>query len=329
MNQIEVLCYERKPSLVLCAETRITEDICDSEYSVDGYNCIVCPAQTRFTGGVVMYVKKPIKFKVISNCNVEKLIWCLSIELFDCAIKGVYSVIYRSPAYNFFESAEFLDLFFDQTINLNKMNIVAGDFNIDINASNVNTRRISSLVNKYGLEIIVNFNTRTTNETQSLIDYVLTNYCDIVSCKPLPCDMISDHETIDIIISKQMPVLGAYKMVLSWSVYSKEQLIRNLRNCEWSCFSFMNIDNKLEILRSNLISSVIPLTKYVKINTDIKPKKWFDSELKAMKSTKIDKYNSWMRSKSVEAWNEYIAVRNEYVKFIKAKKKRKHTERNN
>lgn len=283
LPHIEMLCFQRQPSLVFCTEARITEDICDNEYFIDGYNSIVCFAQSRFTGGVVIYVKKNLKYKVIANSFIEKLMWCLSIELLGCTMRGIYSVIYRSPAYNFNLSSELFDSFLEKTVKLNKLNIITGDVNVDMNVTNNNTRCINSLLNKHGLKLIVNFNTRVTNESQTLIDYVITNESDRVKCKPLPCDIISDHETIDIVIFRQNYFIGSDEYVMSWNEYSKDKLIRNLRNCDWSLFNLVNIDKKLQILRENLLNSVIPLTKYVLINNAMKPRRWFDSELKLMK----------------------------------------------
>lgn len=230
LPQIEALCFERKPSLVLCAEARITQDISDSEYAIDGYNVVVCESQSRFTGGVAIYIRKTLKYKVIVNNFVEKLIWTLAIELIDCEIHGIFAVFYRSPAQNLNLSCEFFDQFLEQIINLNKVNVIAGDMNVDLNVTNNNTRSINSLLAKHDMNLCVNFDTRITNETQTLIDYVLSNDCDKVSCKPLPCDIISDHETIDIMISNRNNISGSPEVVLSWSMYNKEQLINNLRN---------------------------------------------------------------------------------------------------
>lgn len=88
--EIEILCANRKPKILFCSEARITNEIVQSEYKIDGYTPVVCHAQSRFTGGVIIYVNNSLKFKVIENIHKEKVMWCLSIELFDSAINGVY-----------------------------------------------------------------------------------------------------------------------------------------------------------------------------------------------------------------------------------------------
>lgn len=232
--EIEVLCADRKPKVLFCSEARITEDIVYSEYKIENYTPIVCYAQSRFTGGVVIYVNNELKFKVIENCHEEKQMWCLAIELFDSAINGMYSVMYRSPAANINECFEFTDKFLEKTINPNKLNVVTGDININMNDLNTNSRALLYLFEKHGLSLIVNFDTRVTNTSQTLIDYVLTNNKEKVSCKPIEHENISDHKTISIEIAKNEVSTASYENVLSWSMYNKTDLIEYLRNCDWS-----------------------------------------------------------------------------------------------
>lgn len=47
--------------MLCCSEARITEDINENEYKIDGYDNIVCYSSSRHTGGVIAYIKKNIK----------------------------------------------------------------------------------------------------------------------------------------------------------------------------------------------------------------------------------------------------------------------------
>lgn len=320
LNEIERMCFERKPKLCLCTEARLTSDIVYSEFKIDGYTPIVCHAQSRFTGGVIIYVKNTLKFKVIENIYKEKLMWCLAIELLDISLKGIFAVTYRSPAFNLNSCSEFFDEFLEKIVNLNKLNIIVGDININMNENSSSATSLKCLFNKHGLDLIVDFNTRVTNTSQTQIDYVVTNMKNRVSCKVIPSEKISDHETIGIIVKKESTEKVTYEYVLTWAGYNKSNLIENLRKCDWSNFDPADIDHKLEILRTNILTSVSSLTKYVKINNTAKPKKWFDSELSAIKSDKIEKYNNWSSNKCDNLWNEYINIRNNYNKLIKFKK---------
>lgn len=53
-------------------------------------------SKTRNTGGVVIYVKKELKFKIIYSNAVEDNIWCLMIEILESDFKGNYGCFYRA-----------------------------------------------------------------------------------------------------------------------------------------------------------------------------------------------------------------------------------------
>lgn len=47
-----------KRSIVLLSETRLTENIDDSEINIKNYRVIRCDSRSRHTGGTAIYIKK-------------------------------------------------------------------------------------------------------------------------------------------------------------------------------------------------------------------------------------------------------------------------------
>ena len=76
----------------MCSEARITDNINYNEYKIDNYKCIECFSENRHTGGVLMYIKSDIKHKLILNSAIDKMLWLLSIEIWDSEIDGIYTV---------------------------------------------------------------------------------------------------------------------------------------------------------------------------------------------------------------------------------------------
>lgn len=200
------------------------------------------------------------------------------------------------------------------------MCIIVGDMNIDLNTISNSATQINELIAGHDFKQMVDFNTRITNESETLIDYVITNRADRLKCNPLNRERISDHETIEILISKVGGEDIGNKQVLSWSNYDKELLITNLRNCSWHDFDIMDINSKVSILNRNMESAAMPMVNYVAINSGERPKKWYDEELKDLKLQKITKYNRWAETRCDYNWSEYINIRNIYNKIIKLKK---------
>lgn len=275
IEKIELLACKYKPYLILCSEARITEEIIISEYQIENYTAIECFSSSRHTGGVQIYIKKELKHKMIINKNIDTMLWFLSFEIWDSKINGIYNVFYRSPnaRVNVEESIMKLDEILEQTINLNKLNVITEDLNIDLRRDNQFTRLIQNIISRHGLILSVNFNTRENENNGTLIDVVLTNESEKVECEPLINEHISDHQTILININdcKNEEFLDKIN-VLSWKNYTKEKLIDNLRGCEWAAFYSSNINDKVRILRENLLNSVMPLVNNVEIKNNITQK---------------------------------------------------------
>lgn len=327
-EKIEMMCYDLKPSIVFCTEARVTKKLYDDKiacgendpFEIENYVAIFCYSQSRATGGVIAYIKKQHKYKVILNNHVNNVIWYLSIEILDCAICGIFTAVYRSPSFNLNDTIDTIDWIFENTIEFNKLNIIVGDMNIDFQANVSETNLMKFMINKYSLSMIIDFNTRITNRSETMIDHVYTNDIDRVKCEMVLNHRISDHETIKIAIERNANKEQTKQQVISWKNYSKYQLISNLRKCDWSKFHYVDIENKLKILRDNLLQAVLPMVRFVSINPNEKPKKWYDNELKHLKQSKLDAYNDFANYKCDTLWAKYVAIRNSYNKLIKIKK---------
>ena len=72
------------------SETRLTDEIEDKEINIPGYNLVRCDAETRKTGGVALFIRNDIKFKIII---VSKLVtnccWLAAIEVKESFYRGI------------------------------------------------------------------------------------------------------------------------------------------------------------------------------------------------------------------------------------------------
>lgn len=142
------------------------------------------------------------------------------------------------------------------------------------------------------------------------IDIIATNRPEEIICFPLINELISDHETL--IIQTIVPNKIALPPVniISWQNYNKDKLLNNLRDKNWHHFTNLNINEKITLLRQNIMSAVNPLIKQIQIKNNIKPKPWFDYELKNLKNEKISAYLTWLNDKSQLKWLQYTKIRN-------------------
>lgn len=338
---IELLCYKMKPMILCCSEARTTEDILDGEITIEGYECIRSDSDSRHTGGVIMYIKNNIKYKIMETISIKNSIWCLSIEALDCAHRGIYGVIYRSPnAKNnneqkknkksdntrkegrVKESLNLMDEWLDRITNLRKKMIIMGDVNIDQNKMNSNLKKFINIIKKYDLSQIINFYTYEEGNTRSTIDIVLTNDTEYVKCYPKKDETITDHETIYIEVNESIYNKNEEaKTIISWKNYNKNDLINILTyETDWMNFQTKDINEKVRMLRANIVNATEKLTKKIKWKNRIKCNGWFDNTLDRLKHEKVKLYKNWKNYKNEIYWMEYKQKRNEYNDYIKRKK---------
>lgn len=140
--------------------------------------------------GVLIYIKNYIKYKIVTNEIIDKMVWFLSIEIWNSEIDNIESALNA------------LDELLNTTINLNKLNVITGNLNVDLNKCNKFTKMAENIFVKHELKLSGNFVTRENNRHGTFIDIIATNENELLKCKTLNNEIISDHKTIGIKIDK-------------------------------------------------------------------------------------------------------------------------------
>jgi endonuclease/exonuclease/phosphatase family metal-dependent hydrolase len=128
--------------------------------------------------------------------------WILIIKIISGFKNGIYGVIYKSPKQKNKQFLQILDDLLEESIIPTNLNIITGDFNYDLSKSSDYGEKLLIIFAQNNLKQIINDYTRETKNSKTLIDYVLTN--DEVSYKILKNDKISDHNTVELCINKNI-----------------------------------------------------------------------------------------------------------------------------
>lgn len=161
------------------------------------------------------------------------------------------------------------------------------------------------IIEKYELKQIVDFYTHEEEKTKSTIDIVLTNDEENVQCCPRKEEMITDHETIQINIRIERKIKQVDdKFIITWKHYNKNELINILiRECEWYGFNKLGLNERVELFGNNITKAVEKIINRVKLNNNIKHKKWFDLKLSELKHKKIELCKAWRASQMEGYWS--------------------------
>lgn len=120
----------KRPLLVFLSETHIVDMDAFEQYSIPGYNIAACLSHSRHTGGVAIYVKESIQFKLQLN-EVCEGNWFLGITVVRGMKVGNYGCLYHSPSSSDHHFIAILENWLESFVDPSKLNVLAGDFNIN------------------------------------------------------------------------------------------------------------------------------------------------------------------------------------------------------
>lgn len=317
-EDMEVLVGQLKPAMIICSETCLTEQINDNEILMNGYNVYRCDSFSRHTGGVLIYIKSNIKSEVVLNKTYGKNVWCLSVHVKCCTLNGIYTAIYHSPNSSHADFMNYFEDIIEQCYDHTKLNVFVGDFNIDMSRNFTYSDKLNQIIRLHGMKQLMNVPTRITENSQTIIDLVISNDNSIV-CKTRDDWKVSDHETIEIEINSSNEFENEVKrLITTWDRYNPDELALGLSGRDWSMWHSMDVHVKTKFLRNRIIEAVNKLVDIKSIK--IKQKnKWYDHELCEMNKLKFELYKEACRARN---FSDYQSVRSQYKKLIKIKKRK-------
>lgn len=317
-SELQIIIKQRNPSIVFLSETRTIAPMYDSEFEIQNYKLIRCDSDSTHTGGVAIYIKKCVHFKIISNFMRDR-VWFLAIQIIKgFHVSGIYGVLYKSDEISNSVFLNNLDEWCENIIDLNKINVICGDFNINIKKDSFYANKLLKLIEDNNLMQIVKQYTRVTSETRTLIDLVLTNSNNI-SCSVLEIDQITDHHMMAIQFENnqcddtQILPSGTY---VSWKNYSKDKLGNMLNEVDWNIDSTNGLNENAEIVVSSLekcMGKMLLTVPVVKINKN----PWFNNHLRLLKKRKNEHWLKLQLVDNPENRELYRVSRNVYKQSLR------------
>lgn len=306
--------------ILALSETRLTVEIEDSEVNVPGYSIVRCDAENRNTGGVLLYVRDDIKFRIVDKKKIVSNCWCVVIEMRENLYKGMIAVVYHSPSASNGDFVRFLEDTVEDLI-IKYDCIVIGDFNIDIMVDSFYTKKLLTVMQNLGMRQYVECPTRVTKDSRTMIDLIFSNKEVKVQVNEKP--KITDHAWLKV----------------EFNMNKKSNKYKEFRGRDYSKF---NVDDFLRILEErseqgqgldisiraerfvNSIVSVLDTVapkKMFKIPRVWEGKKWYSDEIRMAAVRRDEAHSRAISSGKDQDWEFFKNERNAVVKLIRAKKK--------
>ena len=197
--------FENPFDILAINESKIDPTIRDSEIYINNYS-IVRFDRNRFGGGVALHIKNTTPYterKDLVPDNLEMI--CVEINR-QHSRPFLITTWYRPPnseldIFNNFE------LFLFKCDMENKELIIVGDLNCHVNKVPLDspTHKLQTLSSLYQLTQVINDPTRVTETTSTLMDLILTNKAENISCAGVLHLSISDHSLVYVVRKFELP----------------------------------------------------------------------------------------------------------------------------
>ena len=162
-------------SLLICLSEHHLKTLEITKFSLNSYKIASSSCREGVPkGGVCIMTRHNIQSTTIdlSNFCRERLFEICAIEINSKSKKIIVGCIYRSPSGDI---AQFLELLEDTLSYQYKCSItlmLCGDWNINYIIETSDKKRLNNLMKSCNLDQIVDFPTRITHSTATLIDYI-------------------------------------------------------------------------------------------------------------------------------------------------------------
>ena len=253
-------------------------DTTSDRVNLPGYNFLSCHRTARSGGGVGLYLRNDLEYRICSECNFSdpNMIESLFVEIFVPNSKNiVVGIVYRSPNQNL---SLFLDKFNEILSTISKNNkhcYIMGDYNIDmycLNEHSATNEFIENLFSDMFLPLI-SMPTRITAHSATLIDNIFTNHLTQNLFSGIIINDLSDHLPVFVYVFTETPppCKSAEKIILRDLGNSNITKFRShLTNVNWENLSNQDIDDAFQCEFSRLYDLSFP-PKSVRTKNSNKP----------------------------------------------------------
>ena len=329
-NKDEIFSFVKseKYNIYSFTETHVTSDITEGELYIDGYYFLKCDSLSRFTGGIIMYIKDNFPVEVICNQNINNELWYMGIKYKDVRNRMInFICLYRSPSSSIAEFLKHINILINMLNCKEEIVIIAGDFNINITESTFYANKLLSVMREYGFQQYVREHTRITSNSQTTIDLVFSNNIN-TSVKVKRTPKLSDHDLLEITPAIEMRkkpqhflINDDYRVeVRNFKTFNKDRFQGFLVTSPWTTMpQHVNIiAEELYVNIRSILDLMAPTKKVMSRNT--MKGKWYDEEIIYQTKKRDFCYKRALVKRDAESWEEYKKEKRISTKLIKDKK---------
>ena len=329
---------QSKIDLFTLSETWLTDDVADSEVSIEGYTFHRRDRGSKEKGGGLgIYVRNDLSVSRrfdLEQSNIESL-W---VEVNFPHSRGfLVGTFYQPPESSRYYNDAFMDHFEDsaeKAISNNKEVILLGDFNCNLTKSslNGNGKRLTSTLRSLGFCQLIKEATRITAQSATLLDLIATNYERFISKSGVLNACLSDHDLVYCIRKMNCKrSSGQTKSFRNYARYNSSAFCDDLRGIDWEKQINSTLPERLNVnlsvidrmwlnFKSAFISVVDRHAPVINKRVRGIDCPWLNGEIKKVMHERDKQSKIARKTNSAADWEKYKTLRNRVTALVKSAK---------
>jgi hypothetical protein len=325
IDELRATLISSKIDILAINETKLDSSVSNYEINIPGFEVARKDRAVngRSGGGVCLYVRNNLNFKVISDFSDERL-ELITIEISMPSSKPyLVSTWYRPP-----NSTTELFLAFEHILEkIDQTNLeyyLLGDMNCDMLATNSNLfKHLSDILDIYGLEQLIKEPTRITHNSQTLIDLCITNTPDKIVQSGIIHTGISDH-SLAFMCRKTKHNKENSRIIetRNFKNFDEKSFLKDVSQMPWIEIESSNDPNQMWKQWREMFMFCVDKHAPIKHKRVGKQKpSWFTNDLIAKIRNRNNLKKKAISSKDNHLWTKYKQARNNTNNAIKQSKK--------
>ena len=319
LDELTIVINELSFDIITINETRLDESFNDRDVRISGYD-IIRRDRNRHGGGVAIYIRNNIPYIQRHDLLVQDL-ETICVEIKKPKSKPFLISTWYRPPNSPIELFEKFENNLHLMENENKDLVITGDFNCDLLSTNkdARTKKLTDLLDKYQLQQHIQIPTRTTLNSKTLIDLMITKVEDTKTIDSGVIDLgISDHNLVYICrkvsIPKQPPKIVETRQFKNFNTAAFQHELHEI----FKTYSFTaepnTAWNEWKTIFLDVANTHAPI-KTRRVKSAHSP--WLTDQIKSLSYQRDDLKKKAIRLNSEYYHKAYKKCRNQVTKLIK------------
>lgn len=312
MDELRQIMSITSVDIVCICETWLNENKDSSLIEVNDYNTVRNDRIGKIGGGLLMYIKKCYKFKILESSFVEHqnhTIEFIFVEIIINSEKILVGLIYNHPLLDCSE------LIFDKVTAYGTRYdniLLLGDFNTNVLCKNAKTERFCDVLASLSLSVAGHEPTFFHSSGSSQLDLIITNDSSkILRFGQIDVPNMSQHDMIFAYLDFDINIVTKDFFFRDYKRIDPDLILTEFHKLDWDLFfSSDDPDILVELFNSYLKSLHDNCVPFRKIKNKVRHNPWFNEQIQKAMIDRDLAYKTWKNTKNPEDFSLFKRLRN-------------------